>query len=154
MTWGSVRAPMTFSTLAQRGHWLRSTANTRLSRAIQLIGAVGTPGESSPGWGRVFTVRRDTMRCRWRAFDCMAGIVPTILPHSRHCTWTCRCREAQGCARAAIHGGQMQELGRSRSQSRGREQAVVADEMGARTRHEGGQSSDEVIGYCQVNFLV
>ena len=31
----------------------------------------------------------------------MAGIAPAILLHSRHCTWKCRCREAQGCARAA-----------------------------------------------------
>ncbi len=32
---------------------------------------------------------------RVRAFDCMAGIVPDNPLHSRHCTWMCRCREAQ-----------------------------------------------------------
>ena len=45
-----------------------------------------------------------------------AGIVPDNPLHSRHCTGMCRCREAQGCARAAIHGGQMQEVGQCMEQ--------------------------------------
>jgi hypothetical protein len=46
---------------------------------------------------------------------CRAGIVPTILLHFLHCTWTCRCRAAQDvrerpslevrCTNAADAGG-------------------------------------------------
>ena len=67
MTWGSVTAPMTFSSPPQRGQVEISIANTRLSRAIQLIGAVWALGASSLDTERVISGRRGTTRWRWRA---------------------------------------------------------------------------------------
>ena len=43
-----------------------------------------------------------------------------------HCTGKCRCREAQGCAIAAIHGGQMCESGLSRCPRCGGTVRVIA----------------------------
>ncbi|MGK0171169.1 MAG: hypothetical protein ACI9W2_002898 [Gammaproteobacteria bacterium] len=68
MTPGSVMAPMTRSSPPQVGHVLKSMANTRFTRAIQLIGLVRSlDGDSSSVAALVATLGRATMAALSRA---------------------------------------------------------------------------------------